>query len=428
MKFGGTSLGDGSCIARVVRIVGDAAAESRVVVVVSAMSGVTNRLIEAAHEARAGNSTAVAKSFAEMRSRHEEVVAALIPAVVERGGLQGKLHELFLEGERLCEATILSRELMPRILDAISGLGERLCAPIVAAALAQAGVRSEAIEATELVVTDSIHGEAEPLIESTRKRCQSRLTPLVAKGVVPVVTGFIGATEDGVLTTLGRGGSDYSATLLGAAAGADEVVIWTDVNGLLTADPKLVPEACTIPEISYREAAELAHFGAKVLHSKTLRPVLQYGIPVRIKNTFDPAVPGTKITSAGPRKASEVNTKLSTGVIAITRVGGTTACGKTLPGSTVLITVVGANLQVESPAIVRALAALRESHNIVAVPAQQSSDCSLSFTVPQAEMEIALVILHRELGLGLQPTKRRPMTSDSRPAQTWQHQSEAAAD
>ena len=423
MKFGGTSVGDASCIARAVRIVHDPAAESSVVVVVSAMSGVSNRLIEAAHQARAGNSTAVAKSFAAMRSRHEEVVAALIPSVAERGRLWGMLHDLFLEGERFCEATILSRELTPQLLDAISGLGERLCAPIVAAALAQAGVSCEAIEATDLVVTDSVHGEAEPRMESTRKRCQSRLTPLVEKGFVPVVTGFIGATEDGVLTTLGRGGSDYSATLLGAAAGADEVVIWTDVNGLLTADPKLVPEACTIPEISYREAAELAHFGAKVLHSKTLRPVLQCGIPVWIKNTFDPALPGTKITPAGPRKTSGVNTKLTAGVIAITGIGGTTS-----PGATALITVVGANLQMESAAIVRALAALRESENIVAVPAQQSSDCSLSFTVPQAEMEIALVTLHRELGLGFQPAKPRPMTSDARPAETWQQQSEAAAD
>ena len=426
MKFGGTSVGDASCIARVVQIVRDAAAESSIVVVVSAMSGVTNRLIEAAHQARAGNSTAVAKSFAAMRSRHEEVVAALIPVATERSRLQQNLDDLFLEGDRLCEATATSRELTPQILDAFSGLGERLCAPIVAAALAQAGVSSEAIEATELVVTDSVHGEAEPRMEPTRKCCQSRLTPLIEKGVVPVVTGFIAASEDGVLTTLGRGGSDYSATLLGAAVGADEVVIWTDVNGLLTADPKSVPEACTIPEISYHEAAELAHFGAKVLHSKALRPVVQSGIPVWIKNTFDPALPGTKITPAGPRKTSKINLKLptnSTGVIAITGI-----CGATPGAATALVTVVGKNLQTESPAIARALATLRESHKIVAVPAPQSSDCSLSFTVPQANMEIALVTIHRELGLGLQPARRRPVTPDARPAETWQQQSEAAAD
>src|SRR5207248_11113590 len=142
------------------------------------------------------------------------------------------------------------------------------------------GVASEAIEATELIVTDSNHGAAAPWMDLTRERCQGRLRPLLQCGIVPVVTGFIGATAEGVLTTLGRGGSDYSATILGAALDVDEAIIWTDVDGLLTADPRVVPGACTIPEISYREAAELAYFGARVLHPKTLHPVMQCGIPV----------------------------------------------------------------------------------------------------------------------------------------------------
>jgi bifunctional aspartokinase / homoserine dehydrogenase 1 len=296
MKFGGTSVGDASCIARVAEIVRIASRESGVVVVVSAMSGVTNRLIEAANEADTGEASAI---FAQLVKQHDDVVHALIRSAAGRRSLQNRLHALLAEGEGLCQGAIFGRKLTPRTLDAISGLGERLCAPLVAAALSEAGVASEAIDATRLVVTDSYHGGAEPRIAATRARCQALIAPLLLKGAVPVVTGFIGANEEGVRTTLGRGGSDYSATILGASLDASEVVIWSDVTGLLTADPKLVAEACTISEISYQEAAELAYFGAKVLHPKTLRPVMQSGIPVWIKNTFAPDKPGTKITAAG---------------------------------------------------------------------------------------------------------------------------------
>lgn len=297
MKFGGTSVGDASCIARVVKIIETASRESNVAVVVSAMGGVTNQLIEAANQSKAGTESRVAEIFAQLRKRHNEVVEALIHSTPERKRLQSKLDNLFSEGERLCQGAMLRRELTPRTLDAISGLGERMCTPIVAAALSEAGVASEALEATELVVTDSSHGGAEPLFDLTRTRCQARVAPLFEAGIVPVMTGFIGATEEGVLTTLGRGGSDYSATILGAAFNADEITIWTDVDGILTADPHLVPEATTIPEISYHKAAELAYFGAKVLHPKTLRPVVQRGIPVWIRNSFAPGKTGTKISA-----------------------------------------------------------------------------------------------------------------------------------
>jgi aspartate kinase len=303
MKFGGTSVGDASCIARVVEIVRKASRDSAVVVVVSAMSGVTNRLIEAANQADTEGASAI---FAQLLNQHDDVVHALIHSTAGQKNLQNKLHRLLAEGERLCQGAILARQLTPRTLDAISGLGERLCAPLVAAALSEAGVASEAIDATRLVVTDSYHGCAEPEIAATRVHCEALIAPLLLKRVVPVVTGFIGATEEGILTTLGRGGSDYSATVLGAVLDAGEVVIWTDVKGLLTADPKLVAEACTISEISYQEAAELAYFGAKVLHPKTLRPVMQSGIPVWIKNTFAADQPGTKITPAGSRKVAGV--------------------------------------------------------------------------------------------------------------------------
>src|SRR6266568_1305695 len=296
MKFGGTSVGDAECIARTAQIIAKAARESGCVSVVSAMGGVTNRLIEAARKAQAGDAGEAAAIVDALRQQHEAALTSLVQRADERAGIRLRLEEVLAEGRRLCEGTSLLRELTPRTLDAISSLGERLSAPLVAAAVRELGAPGEAIEATELIVTDAFHGGAEPQMKLTREKSQARLRPLLEKGFVPVVTGFIGASKDGQLTTLGRGGSDYSATILGAAMDADEVIIWTDVDGVLTADPRLVPEARTIPVISYREAAELAYFGAKVLHPKTLNPVVQAAIPVWIRNSFAPERPGTKIT------------------------------------------------------------------------------------------------------------------------------------
>src|SRR6202041_4212051 len=217
----------------------------------------------------------------------------LVPQGERREQLTRRTEQLFQHCERLCQGTLLLRELTPRARDAVWSLGERLSAPMLAAALVEAGTASESVEATDVVVTDSRHGGANPLMDLTRKQCEARMRPLIERDIVPVTTGFIGATAEGVLTTLGRGGSDYSATILGGALSADEVIIWTDVNGVLTADPRLVPEARTIPVISYREAAELAFFGAKVLHPKTLNPVMRAAIPVWIRNSFAPERAGT---------------------------------------------------------------------------------------------------------------------------------------
>src|ERR1700681_107115 len=266
MKFGGTSVGDATCIARTAQIIANAARENPCVVVVSAMSGVTNRLIEAARKAATGDSTEGENLTNVLRSQHAAALETLIQEPQARQHVMQKLDGVLTEAKRLCDGTALLRELTPRTLDEISSLGERLSAPIVAAAVASLGLRCESVDATELIVTDAFHGGAEPHMERTRQKAQARLRPLVTQGVVPVVTGFIGATAEGKLTTLGRGGSDYSATILGAAMDAREVVIWTDVDGVLTADPRLVPGARTIPVISYREAAELAYFGAIVLH------------------------------------------------------------------------------------------------------------------------------------------------------------------
>jgi aspartokinase/homoserine dehydrogenase 1 len=306
MKFGGTSVGDASCIQKVVDLVRAAARESDVVVVVSAMSGVTNKLVEAANEAEAGNRESVAKIFAELRQRHVTAANVLI-ALDEKRQTIVRTIQLGLQGcERLCEDASLHRNESARARDAIIGLGERLSAPLVAAALAERGVASEAIDATELVVTDSHYGAAKPFMDLTRERCEARLRPLLLRGIVAVVTGFIGATVEGVPTTLGRNSSDYSGTIMGAALDADEVTLWTDVDGILTADPRLVPGASSILEMSYREAADLADLGAKVLHPKTMHALMLQGIPLAIRNTFAPERPGTKITSNGSSSGAGV--------------------------------------------------------------------------------------------------------------------------
>jgi aspartokinase/homoserine dehydrogenase 1 len=462
MKFGGTSVGDASCIGRVVEIVRAAARESDVVVVVSAMSGVTNKLVAAASQAEAGIYQPVAAIFGELRQQHDAAASALIHSTAERNRIDRKVKELLQAGDRLCQGTILLRELTPRTMDSISSLGERLSVSLVAAALAERGVASEAIEATELVVTDACHGAADPCMDLTRGRCEARLRPLLQQGIVPVVTGFIGATTDGVLTTLGRGGSDYSATILGAVLDADEVIIWTDVDGLQTADPRLVPDASTIPEVSYREAAELAYFGAKVLHPKTLRAVGQCGIPLWIRSTFAPEQPGTKITPAGPASTGGVKALTAIGDVVLITVSGpglaeaqdvlgrtfrTTAAVRAnvllisqassqndlclvisseLAKSTVealrhefahdlahepmehiavdatvaIVTVVGQELKSIPGIVGRTFGALgRENLNIIAI-AQGSSDCTISFVVARQDMRAALASIHREFRLG----------------------------
>jgi len=330
MKFGGTSLGDAECIRRAADIVARATRDGLVVAVVSAMGGVTNRLIQAAHASALGDLDAVSGLTAKLRQEHQAAIENLVSNADQRVQLAAELDQIVEEVTSLCRGTALLRELTPRTLDAISSAGERFSARLLASALRESGFNAEAVEATEVIVTDNHSGRAEPMIPETRERATARLAPLLAKRSIPVVTGFIGATVDGRLTTLGRGGSDYSATILGAALDANEIIIWTDVDGVLTVDPKLVPEARTLREISYNEAAELAYFGAKILHPKTLRPVSEAGIPVWIRNSFSPERSGTKITATGhPTRRGVKAITAMTNVTLIT-VGGRGIVG--LPG------------------------------------------------------------------------------------------------
>jgi aspartate kinase len=426
------------------------------------MCGVTNKLNEAAALSEAGDRKEMAAVFEELCERHDAVIRALIHSTADRNYISHKIRQIFREGQDLCQAKVQGGALTLCERDAIAGLGERVSAPLVAAVLAGSGVASEAIDATHLVVTNSHHGGADPHVDLTRERCEARLRSLLRRGVVPVVTGYIGASPEGVLTTLGRGGSDYSATILGAALDAGEVIIWTDVDGMLTADPRLVPGACTIPEISYREAAYLAQFGAKVLHPKTLCPLVQSGIPVWIRNTFAPERPGTRITPTGPSKSRGVKAVTAISDVALISVDGRGIAGLpnvfsrtftttaavpaevllvsqssspngirfavssalaqrtldalrrefakelaneemdhiTLNPTLAMVAAVGQNLCGESGTVERTFGALsRENVNIIAT-ARDSFDGNISFLVARKDMKAALVIVHRELRLG----------------------------
>jgi aspartokinase/homoserine dehydrogenase 1 len=302
-KFGGTSVGDARRFAGVADIVIERAHQegtrsSGIVVVLSAMGGVTSALIAGARAAAEGKDTVYRQIKADLLSKHLEVVEVLLthsPERLEVGGLvEDRLHNL----ERLYRSIAVLGELTLRGCDAVASLGEQLSTSILAAVLRERGVRAQAVSATELLVTDDRFGAATPLLPPTRQRLQQRISPLVERGVIPIVTGYIGATEEGVPTTLGRNCSDYSAAIIAAGLDADEVWIWSDVNGILTADPNIVPQARTLSELSYLEAANLAYYGADVLHPKTLRAVTESRIPLHIANTFNPTHPGTVIVEA----------------------------------------------------------------------------------------------------------------------------------
>jgi bifunctional aspartokinase / homoserine dehydrogenase 1 len=327
MKFGGTSVGDAACIRRAAEIVVDAARECSVVVVVSAMSGVTNRLILAAQQAAVGNRNEVDDLPATLREQHFAAAQSLVANETRKFELIADLERITSEVANLCQGVSLLRELTPRAHATVSSIGERLSARLMAATLCELGLNSVAVESTEVIVTDDQYLQAEPLMAQVRERCHERLRPVLNDGVTPVVTGFIGASVDGILTTLGRGGSDYSATTLGGALDADEIIIWTDVDGVMTADPRLVPTARLLHEISYNEAAELAYFGAKVLHPKTLRPVVAAQIPVWIRNSFAPEKVGTRITSTGHPTEDGVRA-----ITAITNVSMITIGGRGIVG------------------------------------------------------------------------------------------------
>ena len=303
MKFGGTSVRDAAAMAQMIEIVrGRWEAGREPVVVLSALAGTTDALIQCAEAAHRGREPEALRLLDEaIIVKHKEAVEGLLEDPTRRQLLLDSLEKHFQEVQTLLKGLAILGELTPRSLDAVLAYGERLSTLIATAAMQERGLPAHWFDARELIVTDEQFTQAEPLMAESQARVEERVKPLVG-AKIPVTQGFVGATKDGRTTTLGRGGSDYSAAVLGALLNAEEIEIWTDVDGVMTADPRVVPEARTIKELSYTEAAELSYFGAKVLHPKTIRPAVERGIPLRILNTFNPQAEGTRIVGEPTRK------------------------------------------------------------------------------------------------------------------------------
>lgn len=284
--------------------------ERHPVVVTSAMSGVTDELLNLARSAASSISVEVASHFELLKKKHYD---AYPPSFGAEGRTSLELESIFSELKQVLDGVMLLRELTPRSLDLIASCGERLSAPILAAYFSSKGLNAAVVDSRDCIITDDAYTSAEVNFTITNQRLSALLQPLLRNNIIPVITGFIARSHDGATTTLGRGGSDYTAAIVGAALGAEEIQIWTDVNGIFSADPRIVQGAKILSEVSYAEAIEMSYFGAKVIHPKTMLPAFEAGIPIIIKNTFHPEAPGTKISkdASGADKGVKVVTAIS---------------------------------------------------------------------------------------------------------------------
>jgi aspartate kinase len=302
LKFGGTSVGDAAAIARTGQIVATRV-DAGAIVVVSALAGVTNALIALAEQSAKGHLIGALRAIEDLRERHLEQAEILLGPGDEGEDVCAELSAMIDELAHLAEALATLGDLTPRSMDAITSFGEKMSSLICVAAFQRQGIPAVHVDACEIMITDNTFTRAEPQPEAIAEACRASVIPLVRDGKVPIMGGFIGSAQGtGVITTLGRGGSDYSASLFGAAVRADAIEIWTDVDGMLTADPRVVPDAKLIEQIAFDEASELASFGAKVLHPNTIAPAVRLGIPVYVLNSRRPEGKGTKITFDAPKR------------------------------------------------------------------------------------------------------------------------------
>jgi bifunctional aspartokinase / homoserine dehydrogenase 1 len=378
VKFGGTSVGSAPAIYQAAEIGSTHRREGySVVVVTSAMSGVTDALLGAARAAVEGDRPRLREIHEALHIKHHTAARDLLGSgdecQVVVDAIDQRLGELLL----LCEAFSVLGEASPRALDAVSALGERMSVHLLAGALRKLGTPAMPIDGAEVVRTDDTFQNAAPDMAETRRLANELLGSLMADSIVPVVTGFIGSTSDGVVTTLGRGGSDYSAAILGAALDAQEVWIYTDVDGVMTADPRVVPDVRTLDTLSYREMSELAYFGAKVLHPKTVLPALERGIPIRIRNTFRPSHVGTLVVGR-----SEDSSGVLKGVTAIRRQS--------------LVTIEGRGMLGVPGIAARAFGSVARTGTSVSMISQASSEQSICFLVSQDSSEVVVDALRRE--------------------------------
>lgn len=370
MKFGGTSVGSAEALTQATQIIKDAHRKyPRLVVVASAMSGVTDLLLKSASLAAYGNIASLAETEVILREKHFAAVDALIRNGQLCEETKVEIDALIQSLVDLCKAIAVLGEASPRALDAVASLGERMSVRLLAAVAQNAGIKARAIETIEFIVTNAHYQNAHPDFLVTAEKTRAVLNPLMEEGILPIVTGFIGATPEGVITTLGRGGSDYTAAIIGSVLPADDVWIWTDVDGVMTTDPRIAPEAQTLPEISYGEIAELAYYGAKVLHPKTIRPVVEAGIGLRICNTFNPSHPGTRLIANGHANGKAYKPEQV--------IKAVTAIRKQR-----LVTIEGRGMLGVPGVAARAFGAVASTGTSVPLITQASSEQSICFAVP----------------------------------------------
>jgi len=380
MKFGGTSVGDGPRIKNVAKLVKKYHDQgNEVIAVASAMTGITDKLFEMAQTAKdTCNIAEIEKSFSEVSQRHEAAIASAIDDEAVRSEVSAVIDQRLLELKNALVGVCYLGELTNRSLAYIYSFGERMSVPILSGSLRSMGVKSVALSGGEAgVITDSKFESAKPE-PITDVKVKEKLTPLLKDNVLPVITGFVAANEKGTITVLGRGGSDYSASIIGAAIDADEIWIYTDVNGIMTTDPRIVPEARTLPVVTYLEAMEMSYFGAKVLHPKTIEPAVRKGIPVRVLNTFQPDHPGTLV---------------------LMEDGSDHRClikAVTMIKNIALINISGAALSGTPGTAGRIFTALgRDDVNIIMI-SQASSEFNVSLAIDGAQVDKALVALGKE--------------------------------
>ena len=367
-KFGGASLFDAAAVRHAATLI--AAQKGGRLVVASAMAGVTDALLQGATRAALGDGDALCATATALRTRHLEAARVLVKDKVRRRALEAAIVDLTDELELLARGLAVLRELTPRTSDYIVARGERLSARLLASTLAELGVKSEYVDATEVVRTDDTYGGAAPDFDRTEQAARDRLAARINRGIVPVVPGFIGRSASGHVATLGRGGSDLTATLLARALKATSITLWKDVAGFLTADPRIVSDAQVIPQLTPREAAELAYYGAKVLHPRALIPLGDRNIPIRIRPFADPDFPGTEISRR--RTLREYPVK------AISSVSGLA-----------LLTVTGNGMLGVPGIAARTFAALHRERVSVSLISQASSEHSICFSVPESSADAA---------------------------------------
>jgi aspartate kinase len=322
MKFGGTSVADADRILAVAGII-ESRRASRPVIVLSALAGVTDLLERAVACARGGDRDGLDEALDAMERKHRWALSGTVGDARARHDLSLEVDRQFEDLRQLLRSVRILGEGTPRAADTLLAFGELLSSRIACAAFRESGLPVKLVDPREVMITDRAHGGAEPEMDAVRQRCQEWLRPVVEAGEIPVIGGFVGATEAGETTTLGRGGSDTSAAVIGAALEVDEIQIWSDVPGLMTADPRAVPGAKTLERISFAEAAELAYYGARVLHPSSIAPAVRRAIPVRVLSSLDPGAPGTVVLEDPGEEAPDLASVASRSGVAVARITGT---------------------------------------------------------------------------------------------------------